>query len=43
MLRNKLSFILFLACIQQLVSVLEMNAQYADHDFVRYSVKEGLT
>src|SRR6187551_3760229 len=43
MLRNKSEFVFFLVCIQLLVSISGIDAQYAERDFVRYSVKEGLS
>jgi ligand-binding sensor domain-containing protein len=43
MLRNKSGYIFLLVCLQLLVLFSEINAQFAERDFIRYSVKEGLS
>jgi ligand-binding sensor domain-containing protein len=43
MLRNKSGILFLLVSFQQFVFCSEINAQFSDHDFIHYSVKEGLT
>jgi ligand-binding sensor domain-containing protein/two-component sensor histidine kinase len=43
MLRNKPAFVFTLVLLHLLVSLLEIKGQFAERDFIRYSVKEGLS